>query len=574
MANALAAGPGPWSAQQEKAFAAERAIAGVRVAIIVLNTIVYAFPMPKAGTYPTLAYGIIVAANVYGWAYFLAQPYRRFPVMLSSYFSSILDAGFIAVWLYATGGIDSPFFPLWYVSAVAVAFRFGMRETLFAAALYSAAYVALVVAEGQLRGHETVLLVRVAYVGFVSAVGILLTRESTRQIQETIEARALARALRESEARVRTLNDAAFEGIAIHDQGIVIECNVAFARLFGAPREQILGQHALQFIAPESRAVVESHLRTRQDDAYEIVGLRADGTRFPAEVVGRDFPWEGRTVRVTAVRDVTERKRAEEALVEQQVLRAKNDRLREIDRLKTQFINNAAHELATPLTPIKLQSHLLRVERLGPLNDEQKKAVGVVARNVDHLGVLLKDVLDSARLQGGNLVLRAEPVDVSRIAREAVESFAEPARRQGVELWLHAPEPVESTADAARLTQVLFNLLSNALKFTPPGGRVEVKVQPRASDELLVTVRDTGVGLRAEDVPRLFRPFSQVHDEAAQARGGTGLGLFITKGIVEAHGGSVWAESDGPGKGATFSFTLPRARPASSPTAGRVGKTV
>src|SRR5581483_227756 len=136
-------GSSPWrvvpsaSASEEKAYAAEQALAGLRLAIILLNSLVYVFLLDKKGTFPALAYGIIVAANAYALFVVFFQPYRRFPVLLSSYFTTLLDAAFITIWLVATGGYASPFFPLWLVSTTAVAFRYGYVETLFASLVYA-----------------------------------------------------------------------------------------------------------------------------------------------------------------------------------------------------------------------------------------------------------------------------------------------------------------------------------------------------------------------------------------------------------------------------------------------------
>src|SRR3989442_13791839 len=136
-------------AAEEKAFAAERAVAGIRVLIIAFNSLVYQFLLPKDPKLAPLAYSIVVAANLYGLFVFFAQPYRKFPALMSSYFTSALDAVFITAWLFATGGVASPFHPLWIASVAAIAFRYGYRETMLAAALYSASYVALVAALGQ-----------------------------------------------------------------------------------------------------------------------------------------------------------------------------------------------------------------------------------------------------------------------------------------------------------------------------------------------------------------------------------------------------------------------------------------
>ncbi|MHB8605561.1 MAG: sensor histidine kinase [Thermoplasmatota archaeon] len=252
---------------------------------------------------------------------------------------------------------------------------------------------------------------------------------------------------------------------------------------------------------------------------------------------------------------MTARLKAESALREQEALQAANDRFREMDRLKTQFINNAAHELATPLTPIKLQAHMLDSEKLGPLSDRQRSSVKVLARNFDQLGLLLRDVLDSARVQAERLDVRARPTDVLALAKEAAESFHEGAVEAGVTLAVGG-ESVVVEADPARLTQVLFNLVRNALKFTPRGGHVRIAVR-RDGAGARVSVTDTGSGIRPEDIEKLFQPFSQVHDKMEKTRSGTGLGLYIAKGIIEAHGGEIGCESEGLGRGAEFTFTVP-----------------
>src|SRR5438067_9768154 len=187
------------NAAEEKAFAAERAVAGIRVLVIAFNSLVYQLLLPKDPRLAPLAYSIIVAANLYGLFVFVAQPYRKFPALMSSYFTSALDAGFITLWLFATGGADSPFNALWLVSVAAIAFRYGYRETMAAAALYAASYVALVVALGQLPGHGVIMTIRVAYILFVAAIGGLLARESQEQHRQKIEIRGLADAPRESE---------------------------------------------------------------------------------------------------------------------------------------------------------------------------------------------------------------------------------------------------------------------------------------------------------------------------------------------------------------------------------------
>jgi signal transduction histidine kinase len=251
-------------------------------------------------------------------------------------------------------------------------------------------------------------------------------------------------------------------------------------------------------------------------------------------------------------REVIERNRAEEDL--KQAL----EQLQRIDRSRAQFINNAAHELGTPLTPIKIQIHLLRVTTKGSLTPQQDKSLATLERNLNRLSELLKDVLDSARLQADRLHLDLVPVDLRKLAIEAGEAFAGLAEHNGVHFEVEAPEPLLVRADPKRTAQVLYNLMSNALKFTPKGGMVRLSARAEHG-EVIVSVADTGSGMEPKDIGRLFQPFSQVHDTLQSTKGGTGLGLFISRGIIEGSHGRIWAESKGPGMGSTFSFALPLA---------------
>jgi signal transduction histidine kinase len=239
-------------------------------------------------------------------------------------------------------------------------------------------------------------------------------------------------------------------------------------------------------------------------------------------------------------------------------------RLRELDKLKTQFLNNAAHELRTPLTPIVLQLRMLRTSQEGaPLSEKQRHAMDMLDRNIRRLNALVQDLLEVAKLQAGQLRLSRRLVDLDHVVGEAVESFREPAAEAGVVLDFRPSGGAVVEADAKRLLQVLFNLLTNALKFTARGGTIAVEVQAR-DDGAEVRVRDTGPGLAAEQLGRLFQPFQMAHDPE-RGPAGSGLGLFICRGIVEQHGGRIWAASEGPGKGTTFAFALPA---AASPPSG------
>lgn len=358
---------------------------------------------------------------------------------------------------------------------------------------------------------------------------------------------------------------AAGEGILGLDlDGRVTFANPTAAAMAGMDVHAMVGRPVTAMLNPGSDAA-ERRLVNLTGGAYGY-GLdarvsRADGTDVPVDWV--TTPIERNKVvvgSVLVVKDARERKRAEEEHRKrvQQVLEL--DQLKEQDRFKTLFINTAAHELRTPLTPIKLHLFSLKEGKKGPLNESQLKTVEVFERNIDRLTHLVEDVLNVAKLQAGRLVLERSPTDVGLLLRETAESFQEAARKGGIFLDVRAHPSFVVPLDAKRVSQVLVNLVDNALKFTPRGGRIGLEAEP-GEGGVVVRVRDSGTGLRPDQIARLFKPFSQVHDTMQQTRAGTGLGLYISKGIVELHGGHMRAESAGPGQGSTFVAIFPSEAP-------------
>jgi signal transduction histidine kinase len=251
--------------------------------------------------------------------------------------------------------------------------------------------------------------------------------------------------------------------------------------------------------------------------------------------------------------DVTERKRAEEAAGELK-------RLEDLSHFRSTFLNTAAHELNTPLTPIGLQLDLLRTGMRGALSPDQQRAIETIERNFNRLSLLVQDMLDAARLQSSRLKLMLETTDANSLLHEAIDTFTEKAEEQSVQLVYPPGDPVDITVDPRRLLQVLMNLISNALKFTPENGTIKITTI-RQGATLQIDVTDSGRGLEKEQIERLFQPFTQVHKDTNVVRG-TGLGLYISKGIIEAHDGRIWIESPGPGQGTTVHLSLPIKGPA------------
>jgi signal transduction histidine kinase len=253
---------------------------------------------------------------------------------------------------------------------------------------------------------------------------------------------------------------------------------------------------------------------------------------------------------------------AQRALLEERLRGAASEQkirgLQELADFKGRFINTAAHELTTPLTPIRLLLAALRRETI----PGHAESIELLERNVDRLATLLADILESARMQSNEMRLRTSDVDLSEIARSAAQDLERAFEDAGIAFAQRVEDGIRLRGDGVRLHQAVLNLLDNARKFTPRGGRVELAAS-RTPAGARITVRDSGDGIPADALPGLFHPFAQANNLAGSP--GTGLGLYITKGIVERHGGSVRAESAGKGAGATFTFELPREPPEPGP---------
>lgn len=401
-------------------------------------------------------------------------------------------------------------------------------------------------------------------------VTMLLGLSSSVRHADARERRATQAALRASEERHRALVERSPDGIVILSEGRFVYANPSALRIMGArSAEDLYGRLATSLLEPSVRPIVEARIQRIRGGAstepLEVRLHRLDGRTVHVELMGAPATHDGKPADQTILRDITSRKEAEEAARVARDQRAEIERLQEISSVKTQLLNTASHELNTPIAALRLQLHLLKATEADD-DPRRRRALELLDRNVERLSVLVKDVLDVARMQSGQLRMRPGPTDLADLAREAVELYAEPARAGGVALVLDAPDRMPMLADGQRVAQVLVNLLSNALKFTPAGGRVEVSVRAEGA-EAVVSVSDSGSGLTPEQMARLFQPFSQVHDTMQAPRGGTGLGLHICRGIVQQHEGRIWAESAGPGRGSTFRFALPLKAPGETATA-------
>src|SRR5262245_25864397 len=238
-------------------------------------------------------------------------------------------------------------------------------------------------------------------------------------------------------------------------------------------------------------------------------------------------------------------------------LEAANERLQELDRLKSDFVSNVSHELRTPLTAIKGAVDLLLREVPGPLNENQTHHLSRVRSNTQHLAGLINDLLDLSKIEEGKIELDAGRVSLGGLLHEVMETVNLMAAEKPVLLEVEVPEPsVLVWADRNKVKQVLMNLIGNAIKFTPSGGRIAVSTANDRRGWVRVSIHDAGPEIPVSEQEKIFEKFYQVTQDGSPKPKGTGLGLANSKSLVELHGGKIWVESE-EGRGSTFSFTLP-----------------
>lgn len=238
-----------------------------------------------------------------------------------------------------------------------------------------------------------------------------------------------------------------------------------------------------------------------------------------------------------------------------------NTKLRELAEMKEEFLALTTHDLRSPLTVISGVINFFTSGRLGELSPEQQNMVSMMERNTQSLIELVNDLLDASKLESGTMRLDLSSIDLHSVVKELSETMGPLAKEKSLSLENNLPEDLPLIeADRAKLRRILVNLLSNALKFTNRDGRVEIKAE-EVHGQVLICISDTGVGIAPEDVARLFDKYEQARSRATRGEKGTGLGLYITRQLVELHGSQIKVESE-PGRGSTFCFTLPVARDA------------
>lgn len=398
---------------------------------------------------------------------------------------------------------------------------------------------------------------------------------------EAVEARA-----RRGERYLASITSLSADAIFSLDTDEVIQSwNQGAEEILGYTSGEVTGQHVSVLLPSDKRergelAVLRDRLLAAGSvRAFQTERLRRDGTAVPVELTqtllkGEDGRFMGSSV---ILRDITERVASEAAIrqlnreLEGRVaartaelaavtaelraanagLVAANIELTQVDALKDEFVSLVSHELRAPLTNINASVELLLA---GHPPDKIQTKLEIIGQEAQRLTRLVRSVLDVSRIQAGRLELLTAPADPGLLCRSAV------ARQPADHIWqlTLAPDTPAVMADVDRIPEVLTNLLDNAVKYSSPGTAVDISVRPFGADAVLFSVADQGVGIPAEELERIFERFHRVERGDARATYGHGLGLYIARRLVEAHGGRMWAEST-PGVGATFLFTLPRA---------------
>ena len=503
------------------------------------------------------AAGVIVIVTIY------ALPWDRLPRWIHELpiFGGIATVFLIQATVNGASHALTPVllvFPL-YLTTVLFAALYNTRNEVWAAtALASIGILALSINRGAEPGQPAISILVVAVLWVV--VLTVHAAVTERRLSENF-VRALNLRMEASQARLQAIVDTSLNAIVGMDEsGQVTDWNPQAEATFGWTRDEILGKVLADTIVPHRyriahRAGVAHYLATGEGPVLgkvlELTALDRTGREFPVELaISRASALGERVLFVAFLRDITARKDTELAITDL------NLKLEVANQHKSDFLANMSHELRTPLNAILGFSELMLDDANGKIDPStRQRFVGQINAGGRHLLGLINDILDLSKVEAGRMVLRRETVSLTHVVSQVVETIQPIAAKKKILVTMNLGSDGELQADPGKLRQMLLNLVSNAIKFTPEGGTVTIAAQ-RHAEGVEISVSDTGVGIAASDLNRLFTEFQQLDAGAGRRYEGTGLGLALTKRLAVLHGGDVRVTSE-IGKGSVFTIDLP-----------------
>ncbi len=352
--------------------------------------------------------------------------------------------------------------------------------------------------------------------------------------------------------QLKTLVELGIERTAICEAGVILELNEAFAHYLGYEPGELRGRPFGHFVRSDGEPLESAD---GEPLFYEATVISRGGKQLAAELATRTFDWEGRALGLFSLRTVSVQGSTQAALRRYQAeLERKNLELERANRVKSEFLATVSHELRTPLTSVIGYAQLLEDDPA--LSAEQQAYLALIQASGAQLVALVEGLIDLSQLESGELTLYREHISFETVLTRTLKGLSEAANAKGLRAHVSGEAAIMLYTDARRLMQILNAYLSNAVKFTPIGGRIEILLSADAG-EFRCEVVDNGIGIAPDDLPHIFQPFFRVSPFEGQSESGAGLGLALAKRLCELHGGRVWVEST-PGQGSRFGFALPR----------------
>lgn len=383
-------------------------------------------------------------------------------------------------------------------------------------------------------------------------------------LEQSIVKTQVFNSLKASESRFKKLSSLTMEGIIIHDGGVVKECNQAYLDLVQYDRDEIIGQNVIDRVAVvEHQKLIYQNVKKKNPLPYEVNAQKKDGTIFPVELEARSIVYENESLRVVAVRDITERKKVEEKYIKEK------NKAEESNRLKTQFLNNMSHEIRTPLNGIIGFTQFLSDPNLP--EDQRNYFANIIQSSSDQLLRVIDDIIEISKLETQQVKVHKQEVNLNSVLLEIFSIFELKTKEKNISLQLNkglSDIQSEIFTDKLKLQKVLNNLVENAVKFTHVG---EIEIGYLLSDTLEIWVKDSGIGIPEKNLQVIFDRFLQVESTNKAVYGGLGLGLSIAKENTELLGGEIIVTSN-EGSGSKFTMKIPY-EPVHSPSEEKTNET-